>query len=189
MAAGKPVLNAEYQASSYPGFCSADQSAGIMGALYALALDGSVYRPCFAPVTTTPLPSAPTPAPAPGATPKAAAPRRAVPALEIRSGRLVLRRGAVSVRLACPRGRRACAGTVRLFTAARAVRLGRTHFRLAGGTSRRVRIKLSKQRLYRLHRRSVSAVVRVADRNVRARPSRMSRTAMLALHPRHRRHH
>jgi len=72
VAAGKPVLDAEYQASSYPGFCSADQSAGIMGALYALALDGSVYRPCFAPVTTTPLPSAP--APAPGAAPKAAAP-------------------------------------------------------------------------------------------------------------------
>jgi hypothetical protein len=189
VAAGKPVLDAEYQASSYPGFCSADQSAGIMGALYALALDGSVYRPCFAPVTTTPLPAAPAPAPAPGATPKAAGPQKAVRALEIRSGRLVLRRGAVSIRLACPRGRGACAGTVQLFTAARAVRLGRAHFRLAGATSRAVRMKLSKQRLHRLHRRSVRVVVRVADRNVRARPSRMSRTAILALHPRHRRHH
>ena len=188
VAAGKPVLDAEYQASSYPGFCSADQSAGIMGALYALALDGSVYRPCFAPVTTTPLPSGSTPAPTPAPPRRAATPRKAVRALEIRSGRLVLRRGAVSIRLACPRGRRACAGTVQLFTAARAVRLGRAHFRLAGATSRAVRMKLSKQRLHRLHRRSVRVVVRVADRNVRARPSRTSRTAMLALHPRHRRH-
>ena len=188
VAAGKPVLDAEYQASSYPGFCSADQSAGIMGALYALALDGSVYRPCFAPVTTTPLPSVSTPAPTPGATSKGATPRKAVRALEIRSGRLVLRRGSVSIRLACPRGRRACAGTVQLFTAARAVRLGRAHFRLAGATSRAVRMKLSKQRLHRLHRRSVRVVVRVADRNVRARPLRTSRTALLALHPRHRRH-
>lgn len=45
--AGKPVLNAEYQRSLYPGFCRADERAGIMGALYGLALDGRVYRPCW----------------------------------------------------------------------------------------------------------------------------------------------
>jgi hypothetical protein len=45
--AGKPVLNAEYQRSLYPGFCRADEHAGIMGALYGLALDGRVYRPCW----------------------------------------------------------------------------------------------------------------------------------------------
>ena len=45
--AGKPVLNAEYQASLYPGFCASDGRAGIMGALYDLALDGRVYRPCW----------------------------------------------------------------------------------------------------------------------------------------------
>ena len=33
--AGKPVLNAEYEASLYPSFCAADRAAGIMGALYA----------------------------------------------------------------------------------------------------------------------------------------------------------
>jgi hypothetical protein len=44
---GKPVLNAEYQRSLYPGFCRADERAGIMGALYGLALDGRVYRPCW----------------------------------------------------------------------------------------------------------------------------------------------
>lgn len=45
--AGKPVLNAEYRSSLYPGFCSADERLGIMGVLYNLALDGRVYRPCW----------------------------------------------------------------------------------------------------------------------------------------------
>ena len=44
---GKPVLNAEYRRSLYPGFCSADERLGIMGALYDLALDGRLYRPCW----------------------------------------------------------------------------------------------------------------------------------------------
>ncbi len=45
--AGKPVLDAEYRRSLYPGFCKADSRAGIMGALYDLALDGSLFRPCW----------------------------------------------------------------------------------------------------------------------------------------------
>jgi hypothetical protein len=45
--ADKPVLNAEYQRSLYPGFCKADARAGIMGALYNLALDGKLYKPCW----------------------------------------------------------------------------------------------------------------------------------------------
>jgi hypothetical protein len=45
--AGKPVLNAEYRRSLYPGFCGADARAGIMGALYNLALNGALYRPCW----------------------------------------------------------------------------------------------------------------------------------------------
>jgi hypothetical protein len=44
--AGKPVLNAEYRASLYPGFCAADRRLGVVGALYALALDGSRFEPC-----------------------------------------------------------------------------------------------------------------------------------------------
>jgi hypothetical protein len=47
--AGKPVLNAEYQRWRYPRFCTSDQRAGIMGALYDLALDGKLYKPCPAP--------------------------------------------------------------------------------------------------------------------------------------------
>jgi hypothetical protein len=45
--AGKPVLNAEYERSLYPGFCAADARLGIMGALYDLALDGRLYTPCW----------------------------------------------------------------------------------------------------------------------------------------------
>ena len=45
--AGKPVLNAEYERSLYPGFCAADERAGIMGALYDLGLDGRLYEPCW----------------------------------------------------------------------------------------------------------------------------------------------
>jgi hypothetical protein len=43
---GKPVLNAEYKTSLYPGFCTADGKLGIMGALYNLALNGQTFRPC-----------------------------------------------------------------------------------------------------------------------------------------------
>ena len=47
LAAGKPVLDAEYQSSLFPGFCTADTDDGIMGALFNTALNGSVYRPCW----------------------------------------------------------------------------------------------------------------------------------------------
>jgi hypothetical protein len=45
--AGKPVLDAEYRRSLYPGFCAADERAGIAGVLYDLELDGRLYRPCW----------------------------------------------------------------------------------------------------------------------------------------------
>lgn len=44
--AGKPVLNAEYDRSLYPRFCTVDARTGIIGALYNLALNGAVYKPC-----------------------------------------------------------------------------------------------------------------------------------------------
>ncbi len=46
LAAGKPVLNAEYHLSTAK-FCGADNAAGIMGARYNLALDGKRFEPCF----------------------------------------------------------------------------------------------------------------------------------------------
>lgn len=45
--AHKPVLDAEYQGSLYPGFCGYDKARGIMGALYDMALDGSTYQVCW----------------------------------------------------------------------------------------------------------------------------------------------
>lgn len=44
LAAGKPVLNAEYRRAEYPAFCIADARA-----LYGLALNGRLYEPCWAP--------------------------------------------------------------------------------------------------------------------------------------------
>lgn len=47
-AAGKPAWDAEYteDGQTTASFCAADVSAGIAGALFALALDGSLFEPC-----------------------------------------------------------------------------------------------------------------------------------------------
>jgi hypothetical protein len=45
LAAGKPVLNAEYHLSG-SSFCAADIAAGIMGARFNLALNGRLFAPC-----------------------------------------------------------------------------------------------------------------------------------------------
>ena len=44
--AGKPVLNAEYRLPP-SRFCAADETAGIMGVRYNLALNGKTYKPCW----------------------------------------------------------------------------------------------------------------------------------------------
>jgi hypothetical protein len=46
LAAGEPVLNAEYRLST-KRFCADDDAAGIMGARYNLALNGKRFEPCF----------------------------------------------------------------------------------------------------------------------------------------------
>ena len=54
LAAGKPVLNAEYteDGEATAKFCPGDTAAGIIGALFDVALDGKTYAPC-APVGQT----------------------------------------------------------------------------------------------------------------------------------------
>ena len=47
LAAGKPVLNAEYRSARYPGFCTPGKKNGIMGALFDVALDGRTFKPCW----------------------------------------------------------------------------------------------------------------------------------------------
>jgi hypothetical protein len=46
LAAGKPVLNAEYKLPT-KRFCASDNAAGIMGARYNLALNGTTFKPCW----------------------------------------------------------------------------------------------------------------------------------------------
>jgi hypothetical protein len=46
LTADKPVLDAEYKPSLYPGFCANDARLGISGVLYGVSLDGRPYRPC-----------------------------------------------------------------------------------------------------------------------------------------------
>jgi hypothetical protein len=45
LTAGKPVLNAEYGTDTT--FCAADNASGIMGARFALLLDGTDFQPCW----------------------------------------------------------------------------------------------------------------------------------------------
>ncbi len=54
LAAGKPVLNAEYtqDGETTAKFCPGDTAAGIIGALFDVDLDGKTYAPC-APVGQT----------------------------------------------------------------------------------------------------------------------------------------
>jgi hypothetical protein len=46
LAAGKPVLNAEYSLAT-SSFCASDDAAGIMGARFDLELDGRTFEPCW----------------------------------------------------------------------------------------------------------------------------------------------
>jgi hypothetical protein len=46
LAAGKPVLDAEYNLSPAK-FCGADNAAGIMGARFGTDLGGRIYEPCW----------------------------------------------------------------------------------------------------------------------------------------------
>ena len=117
LSAGKPVLNAEYEASLYPSFCTADQAAGMMGALYATALDGSVYHPCFGP--SPPLPpisSSSTLVLAPALAPPVA---KSPPWVRIRSLVTTAKHAAVAMKLTCASGQSFCAGTVELAAVAR----------------------------------------------------------------------
>jgi Glycoside-hydrolase family GH114 len=45
LAAGKPVINAEYKLKT-GRFCAADEALGIVGARFNLALNGKRFEPC-----------------------------------------------------------------------------------------------------------------------------------------------
>jgi hypothetical protein len=203
VSAGKPVLNAEYDASLYPGMCSSDAAKGIMGALLPLALDGSVYKPCFGPYSGPPVTGAPTAVGSgTGAPSSAGGPRarldRAVPRMRILSSpgfgrRLSVVRGAVRVTLACPASQSYCAGrlTVRVRRPAQrrgkhgTLLLGARTFRLAGGQRRTLTVRLARRALHRLRAaRVVHPTVTVAAHDGAGRRATTHRRLELRLRPR-----
>ncbi len=148
--AGKPVLNAEYEASLYPSLCAGDQAAGMMGALYATALDGSVYHPCFGP--SPPLPPTSSSSNTGTGTPG----RNSASRVRIRSVVATARR--VAIKLTCASRQSFCAGTVELAAVARALRahrrrlriplvLGEKHFRIPVDRSKLILVKLRRKAL------------------------------------------
>lgn len=175
LSARKPVLNAEYQASLYPGFCSADNAAGIMGALYDQNLDGGTYKPCWSTTQATPPLD------------------RASPAVRIATAGLTLKRGAAGVRLSCPSGQSYCDGTVTLATvrrfvvagggqraARRPLVLGTQHFHIRGGRGAVVQVKLSRKALNRFgNARSVAVVIQVGARDAAGRRASSRRAVSL----------
>jgi hypothetical protein len=186
--AGKPVLDAEYEASLYPSFCTADQAAGIMGALYALALDGSVYEPCFGPIP----PGPPVAASAPGAV-------SGPPRVRIRSGSATVKRGEVAIRLSCPNAQSSCIGTLELdaVTPGRHARsrrprstllLGSTRFQVSVGSSKLLVVKLRRKALTQLAAsRSVSALATATTTDASGQAAKAQRVVKLNLRPRARR--
>ena len=173
LTARKPVLNAEYQASLYPGFCSADKAAGIMGVLYSLNLDGSTYQPCWSGGRSPPRLDI------------------ANPVVRIAASNVLFKRGATGVRLSCPTGQSYCDGTLELRTVRRfnvsggrrALVLGKKHFHVVGGHSAVVSVKLSRQAIGKLgNASSISVVVRVSVRDAAGRRSGSQRSVRLVLH-------
>jgi hypothetical protein len=187
LAANKPVLNAEYSSSQYPGFCASDNSAGIMGALYSLSLDGSTYKPCFS-LNSSTAPILPTGTPPPHPKPLSkphALPGGRGPNVGIAVTALTDRRGTVAVRLTCLRGRSYCAGTVKLVVLKRGrhtVAVGRSRFRIASVRSKVVVIKLSSRPLGTVgHARAVRAAIEVSARDRGGRKGSSRRIVMLRL--------
>jgi hypothetical protein len=119
LAAGKPVLNAEYNLHTHQ-FCSADNSAGIMGALFNLDLDGRTFKPCWGGSSTSSW-------------------------VSMLSRRLTVSHGRVSVTLGCPRGHGACTGTVTLRSLRQGLpQIGGARFSIPEGRRATISIKLSR---------------------------------------------
>jgi hypothetical protein len=210
LTAGKPVLNAEYtqDGETTSQFCAADESKGIMGALYSIDLDSaSSYSPCFGPsvlsgpitggpfsgvtatvATTVTTPSHRPPGRTPTATVDRTPPHVTVASHLTRPARLKLR-----LSLRCARAQSYCAGTLSVSRSARSAhhrRLALTsrHFRVRGGHVATLTLKLRPAALRRLpHRRSLRVRVTVRAHDGAGHRARTSRRLTLPAPPRHRR--
>jgi hypothetical protein len=188
LSAGKPVLNAEYETSLYPSFCAADQAAGIMGALYATALDGSVYHPCFGP-------SPPLPPISSSSNPGTPAGHNSALRVRIRSVVARAKRAAVALKLTCAGGGSFCAGTVEIATVARVLGahghrsrvtllLGERHFRIAVGHTKVILVKLRRKAVKRLSaRRPTGALVTASAADAGGQVAVARRSVQLRLRP------
>jgi hypothetical protein len=153
LAAGKPVLNAEYieDGETTAQFCAADERLGMMGALYSINLDGSTYSPCFGasvlsgPITGGPFSgtgttggttassaAAPRPAPRPPVRTPTATVDRTPPHVTVTSQLTRPARRELRLSLRCAHTQSYCAGTLSVSSSARSA----GHKRLAL-TSRR----------------------------------------------------
>jgi hypothetical protein len=170
LSAGKPVLNAEYNLSTSQ-FCAADNRAGIMGALFNLNLDGSVYQPCWSG--------------SPGFGSSGGRPGGVAWSVQIAAARLGAAHGTTTVRLTCPRGQSYCDGTVQIVASAPnqgAGVLGRQHFHISGNRSAAVKVALSSAALAKLGgASSIPVSVRVTARNQAGKHSSSRRAATLHL--------
>ncbi len=179
VSAGKPVLDAEYESSLYPGFCSTDASEHVMGALYAVNLDGSVYKPCFGPSTTSP------PAPSGPAAPVKPA-RKIRPRVAIARGPLTLTRRHITVALRCAAGESVCAGDLRIRALIGSSHrptsflLGSERFRVRGGRTSPVMVTVDAARRRRLGSRwSVPVRLQAAARDRAGRTARSTQVDRL----------
>ena len=187
LSAGKPVLNAEYNLSTSQ-FCAADNAAGIMGALYSVNLDGSLYTPCW---SGSPGfgPGRPSGGGSSGGGGSSAAPGnrrgRVKWSVGIAAGTLTDRRGSVSVRLTCPRGQSYCLGTVAIDAAGHGhpgIDLGTRAFRIRGGHSTSFKITLSAAGLGKLKGiSSIRVMIKVSARDRVGQRADSQRATMLRL--------
>ncbi|HYB28976.1 MAG TPA: endo alpha-1,4 polygalactosaminidase [Solirubrobacteraceae bacterium] len=181
LSAGKPVLNAEYSLSASQ-FCASDNPAGMMGALYSVNLDGSLYEPCwsgdpgFTPLGSGSSSSSGQSAPSAGAGGTARS-------MRVDVGSVTDRQQTVAVTVSCPGARSYCYGSVRLSmlrTARRSVVLGTRRFRIRARERHAVRIALTDRAAARLVQvRSVRVLVNVVAYDSTGRRGVTSRTRRL----------
>ena len=121
----------------------------------------------------------------PAGAPLLSAPDRLAPRVRVRPRRVrVSRRGLVVVRVSCPRGERVCRVDLRLRR--RGAALAGKRFRVAGGTTRRVSLRLNRDARRRLVRSGLLRVVAVAAARDAAGNRATTRTRIRLQAPRRR---
>jgi hypothetical protein len=121
------------------------------------------------------------------------------PIVRIGSGKLIVVKGVVAIKLSCPAGETFCGGTVSIYTTQafaasnkkprnRPLLLGRAGFHIAGGKTQTVKIHVGRQSLGRLGaRNTVRVTVIVLAHDQAGRSATTKSTTTLVLHQTHKR--